>query len=398
MGDTRSSAVPGGFRARAGVPAAVALLALAANLVVPAARAGAHALGDGRIVTVLDQVKPALPGVEITLRNTLASQLIASNTTATELSVLDDAGEPFLRVGSDGVMADLASPFWYRTVGPAGSTRIPEEARRPEAPPRWALVSKGSSWGWFDHRIHPQGLAASPELSKSRERAILLRWSVPLRYGPRKVAVTGRVEFRPRLGGFVPKLTSPAEPVPGVKVSLLAQGPVPGLFLENSTDQPLVVLGPDGEPFARLGPAAEVNRRSPFYVENERAKEEAPATAPDPTAEPEWQEVQATPRFAWLEFRARFAGQEPPKAAVEAKTPTALVNWKVPLVFLDRRLEITGTTSYVPGPEPPGQGLWTPRLGIFAALSASASGAVLVIARRRGRPATVIQPVRRPPK
>ena len=45
--------------------------------------------------------------------------------------MLAEHGEPFLRIGPDGVEANLASPSWYLTNQPFGAGQLPAERHRP---------------------------------------------------------------------------------------------------------------------------------------------------------------------------------------------------------------------------------------------------------------------------
>ena len=66
------------------------------------------------------------------LSNHAAPSKRAYSATAEPLEVLAAGGEPFLRVSSGGVLANLASPDWYSTATPEGdpqTTRPPRQRR-----------------------------------------------------------------------------------------------------------------------------------------------------------------------------------------------------------------------------------------------------------------------------
>lgn len=337
---------------------------------------------------VLDGVRPALPGVSIKVRPTTGPQLVVSNPTPTELTVLADAGEPFLRIGPRGVLANLNAPSWYQSNAPHRARSIPEQARTPGAEPAWAEVAREPSWAWFEHRLSPTGVGVvAPEAVKGRKTVRLADWSVPMRYGERPVEILGHTEYRPVEGRFAFALTSPAAPVEGVRVALTPTPRVPGLLLENSSGEPVTVLGADGEPFARIGPGAEVNLRSPTYVQNLQAEGESPTVPADAKAEPEWRKVSEDTRYSWLEFRAAYPEADPPREALRRSEPATLVNWTVPVMIGTRRTDVTGVTRFVPLPledqstdERSGGGV-----AAFLGAAAAAVGLALVFTRRRRR-------------
>src|SRR5581483_3341602 len=100
------------------------LLVAAVGLVL-APPASAHQTVPG-VVDVLDRVVPPLPaGVTVQVAVSVSDQLVVANPTPTDLVVLGDDGEPFLRIGAQGTFANLRSPTWYRDNDPTGSTPPP---------------------------------------------------------------------------------------------------------------------------------------------------------------------------------------------------------------------------------------------------------------------------------
>jgi len=83
--------------------------AVFASAVVVPTPAFAHDLPPN-VLTVLDGVSPAAPGVTVQVARSVADQLVVQNTTANDLEVLASTGEPFLRIGPHGVDANLNSP------------------------------------------------------------------------------------------------------------------------------------------------------------------------------------------------------------------------------------------------------------------------------------------------
>jgi hypothetical protein len=371
------------------------LVALAAGLAAaawPALPVRAHEQ-DPHLRTVLESVIPAPPaGVVISVaRSVIAAEMLVENHTSQEVQVLTATGRPFLRIGPQGVLADLDTPDWYQSNNPYGTAVVPPAAQEPQAPPRWGRVSHDPAWGWFEHRMHPAPALDLPSPPASGVQTIS-RWIVPLRYGTEELRALGRVEYVTFRGQFSAALTSSSTPFQGVRVAVVP-GRMPGLFLSNSGTEPVVVMGRGGEPFLRVGPAGtEVNLHSPTWVDNLLAQGVSPTVEADAAASPEWQQVHQEPRMAWLEARGLYPREIPPAHVAAADHPTVVVRWSIPLVRGAARSTLTGETSFIPTPRPApagattsddagslvaGAAMW---LGLGALL---AGGALLVRARRR---------------
>ncbi len=287
------------------------------------------------MVTVIDEVAPAVEGIHVEVGTSVTTQLIVANDTDETLEVLDDTGQPFLRVGPEGVDANLAAPAWYLTNQPFGG-EVPREGVGTDAPARWAHVSTQRSWGWFDHRLHPTAIAGV--LEEDRRPT----FEVPMRLGDRALVVRGHLEARTTVQRFTAALRAVPDAASGLVVQLL-QGRAPGLFVRYEGPGTVVVQGADGEPFVRLGPAgAEVNRRSPTWLYAAQARgEDLAGVDVDPAGEPEWAPVAPTPSYAWLDPRTLIeeAGDEP-----------VTLDWVVPVDVDGRQVEIVGTSTAVVTP------------------------------------------------
>jgi hypothetical protein len=306
--------------------------------------ASAHQTVPG-VVDVLDRVVPPLPaGVTVQVAISVSDQLVVANPTATDLVVLGDEGEPFLRIGSQGTSANLRSPTWYRDNDPTGSTPAPPPPKADAtAAPEFVRVSTEPNFGWFDHRLHRQAMS-SPIVVRPGQNVVQLgSWSVPMRYGGHAVQVLGHREYRHPLGVWAQSVQAvPA----GVQVVALP-GLVPGLFARLAGDQPVTFLGQEGEPIAKLEKSgASVNVASPTWAFTVRAKT---GTAPPPaTTSPQWVVDSPNPQVTWLDTRGQ--GPEPPVGRPPA---VRSITWRVPVLVGDKRAEIVGRTDWVPYPTLP---------------------------------------------
>jgi hypothetical protein len=325
-------------------------------LTVGSLPADAHT-GDGLANPVFERIDPEIPGLEVQIVYTANYQFLITNPTPTELVVMAETGEPFIRIGPDGAFGNFKSPAWYNSNVPdgLGPGQIPKRAEPgANVEPAWSKVSRDPSWGWYDHRLHPVERYVQKEVQASRVPVNMGPWSIPVRYGDKEAKIKGRFEFKPRLGTYEAVLRSTDKPAEGVTVAVVS-AQVPALFLQNTSPQTVTVLGAEGEPFVRIGPKVEVNLHSPSYVKMQQAISKTAESAEgvgqveaDAQSPPNWEHVQDSPQWRWLEFRAAAPPGDPPKELTERQEATTVKTWKVPLLIGDNRTEITGITQFVP--------------------------------------------------
>lgn len=330
--------------------AAVALAAAALAL-LPAA-VSAHGEAPPTIRTLIDEVEGAPEGVRFEVLGNDVARLAATNRTDEDLLIEATEGEPFLRIGPRGTFANVNSLTWYASGNPDGIASPPADVESDVGgAPRWVKVSDEPEWTWFDHRLHPADLELPQEALEGQRTARLQDWSVPATLGGEELEVRGHVEYQPILGAIEPRIVSSPQPTPQVQVAIL-RGRLPGLFLINLGQRPVTVLGREGEPFARIGPdGVEVNVRSPTHFDDRLARGSVPAVPADPDAPPRWRRVERQPRYAWLDTRALYERGRPPQDIAEGGRETVLRRWTVPLEVGGRRVDVRGTTSWVPSRE-----------------------------------------------
>jgi hypothetical protein len=183
-------------------------VAAIAVVVATAAPASAHTAAGPRPTnyrTTLRSVTPRIAKVHVRVVD-LGNKLELTNRKAIDVVVLGYDGEPYLRVGPNGVYENLRSPATYLNRTRTGTTPVPAIARKSRAssPPRWHRVSSGHTAIWHDHRIHWMG--AAPPAAVQRDPAsfhrITARWVVPMRVDGRPVAITGRLDWVPGPSGW----------------------------------------------------------------------------------------------------------------------------------------------------------------------------------------------------
>jgi len=310
------------------IPLASILLAL--GTADPAAGCEEHAF----VRVEIDPLPDALSGMRVEFHKTMGPQLILDNPTSRTVEVLDETGFPFVRIGPGGVEGNLAAAAWYTSYSPAAI--VPASVNR-SADPQWVRASVGSSFGWFESRLDASKLALPPSIVEAGRATDLETWSLPLRVDGEPVTLSGRFRYEPPpQGAYRVYLTSASELAPGVRVRLLP-GRTPGLLLENSSLEPVLVLGTEGEPFLLIGPnGVAANLRSPTWWTSGRSSGEIENRDVDGLAEPRWRRVSQSSRFSWIEPRAggRGEGDAAPRA------------WRVPLQLGGERIVITGVATW----------------------------------------------------
>ena len=319
------------------------------------------------------------------------------------MTFLADSGEPFLEIGPDGVRGNFASPTFFNSNNPGGRDSFPPQAKPgADVPPIWRKLSRQTSWGWYDHRLHPAESYVPPEIVNAKKVAVLGRWQVPLRYGDQAGELQGRFEFRPVLGSYAMVQKSPKEPAPGVTMQVVSGSVVPAVFVKNESPTPVVVLGGQGEPFARIGAqggVTEVNLRSQTWVEVQQALGKDPSDEADSGAEPKWQQVAPTPAWNWIDFRAAAPKNDPPQAVIERGKPVTVKSWSIPYVIGDAPARSRGSPSGCRSPnsgsgraaDPGSRGATETTCRVYAgmglALAVLAAGVWLVGSKARSRKA-----------
>jgi hypothetical protein len=157
------------------------------------------------------------------------------------------------------------------------------------------------------------------------------------------------------------------------------------LLLHNTSGKDVVILGYDGEPYARVlaDGTVEVNTDSKAYFLNQDrfANVEVPAGA-DSQGAPRWKQISRTGRFEWHDHRAHWMGTGTPPQVRDEGVRTKVFEWSVPIELGGEQGAIGGTLFWTPPPGGDG-----PLRLIFGAAGAVIAVCIVVIAVRRRRAA-----------
>jgi hypothetical protein len=148
------------------------------------------------------------------------------------------------------------------------------------------------------------------------------------------------------------------------------------LWLRAPSSSTLIVLGFQREPYIRFDPAGvELNLRSPTtYLNQPRLQYASRPTSV--TAGPDWKRVTHIHAYSWHENRLHAL-----ERLVHGGDARVVGRWTVPVKLGGKVSVITGTLSYLPGPQ-----RWVWLLAFIAAVGLALSAA----ARRRGTAEVVL--------
>jgi hypothetical protein len=349
-------------------------LAGVAAIVASGVRADAHEELPG-VRAVLDSVTPKLPdGVVVEARISVSDQLVVENRTPTDLLVLGEGGEPFLRIGPQGAFANIKSPTWYRSNDPTGAAVPPKDADA-AAEPVFARITTDPAWGWFDHRMHRVSLTRPPGLAVDKPIR-LESWAIPMRYGDLAVTVKGHREYRTPNGLW--RATVRSSP-PELRVFALT-GEIPLLSaVRPMSDAPVVtILGEGGEPMARLAPnGVEVNEASPTWAFTKEAQGGAAPSGAVGVGEPPRWVKQSAAQVLWLDRRGQVVTPDGRGRRGQRK------EWRVPVLVGERRADVVAETVWderpIPQPSVSDKG---PNLWLIALVSFGGTAVFILVLGR----------------
>lgn len=136
---------------------------------------------------------------------------------------------------------------------------------------------------------------------------------------------------------------------PGVELKVIERDRF--LQLDNKTDDEVVVIGYDKEPYLRFAPdgKVDVNTRSPSkYVNEDRfGKRPVPATA-DSSAAPEWEAVASNGSYRWFDHRIHYMAPGVPEEVKDPAQKTKVFDWTVPLEVEGKPVRALGTLNWDP--------------------------------------------------
>lgn len=294
----------------------------------------AHGAGP-RWQALLDASLELPADVEVQIRHSLAPQVLLSNQSEQALEVLDPRGRAFLRIGPEGVHADMNAAAWYNTYSVAGLA-TPQAAQDPQAAPRWRQVSTETAWGWFDPRLSPDPDAGNDSGADYTPPP----WEIPTRRAEGSpFRLSGHFQQTQAQGQWQSQLTRSGRLSPQISIGLIP-GPVDAFMLRNQSQQPVTVIGVDAEPFVRVGPEGVfANATSKTWRAWGRSRfEQSDLEA----TQPQWIKISNSQTYTWLDPRSRPATSEPS----DASAAQALHHWSIPLRVAGELTQLPGQSQW----------------------------------------------------
>lgn len=105
-------------------------------------------------------------------------------------------GEPYLRVGPDGVFENRNAPTTYRNADRFDRATVPADASA-DARSRWVRVSVDPAYRWHDHRVHWMAPTTPPAARGAVAPVHVFDWEVPFAIDGRRLLATGTLEWFP---------------------------------------------------------------------------------------------------------------------------------------------------------------------------------------------------------
>ncbi len=149
----------------------------------------------GSVLASFDGPGRIAPGVQAGLLGASDPGLFITNGGREPVTVLGGRGEPFARLDAHGVEVNVLSTTYADTVM-AGGGEKPTNTD-PGAPPRWRRVADVPQYGWVDYRLRYAPLTPPPDVVRSHKRTVLMRWTVPVLIGARRVELHGTQTWVP---------------------------------------------------------------------------------------------------------------------------------------------------------------------------------------------------------
>ena len=175
-------------------------------LLVTAAPAAAHTVsgqGATNIKSRLNSVTPTVPGLTVKLVE-LGSRIELTWTGPDDLIVYgynngSTRGEPYLRIGPEGVFHNRLSPATYINTTRFNPPAPPPDASNdPNTPPQWIKVSSGHTVLWHDHRTHFMGGPMPPEVRRQPgSYHVMQTFRIDMSEAARPIVVAGEYDWVP---------------------------------------------------------------------------------------------------------------------------------------------------------------------------------------------------------
>ncbi|HVL84123.1 MAG TPA: hypothetical protein VM367_07555 [Pseudonocardia sp.] len=146
----------------------------------------------GQFVASISETEPA-PGVTLlALQGNPTPGLSIDNNGSSEVIVLGDEGEPYLRITPAGTEANALSRTWVTSQDPSA---VAGRGLDPAAPPQWVPANAGSQYSIVLRRAEPEQDLA--ELYAIESPTVVREWTVSMIIDGRPVEIQGETTMTP---------------------------------------------------------------------------------------------------------------------------------------------------------------------------------------------------------
>jgi hypothetical protein len=125
------------------------------------------------------------PRVEVAIIPGVVPAVTIENGGHEPVTVIGGRGEPFLRIGADGVFANAQSPTWMQS-GRAPQTTSPIALANGSSATRWTKISSGSRYTWLEWRAR---------CADARPEKTPMKWEIPLLIDGKSIPVLGETKW-----------------------------------------------------------------------------------------------------------------------------------------------------------------------------------------------------------
>jgi hypothetical protein len=191
----QSAAVIAAIAVGAGVLLIALISAAGTSMAEATSSSGASsgAAGDAQYYrSAVARIEPAVSGLSVVTQN--AGSVTLVNRTGKTVTVLGYAGEPYLRVTSDGVDENInsLSASLNTVAGQTSAPRTPVGSR----PTDWHHLTDGSTVTWRDYRTHWASRQRPPVVDADPQHPHqVFEWAMRLRVADEPVLVQGVVRW-----------------------------------------------------------------------------------------------------------------------------------------------------------------------------------------------------------
>lgn len=179
---------------------AIVLVALTA-VFLPSAATAHEGNPDYRSEITAITPASAADGVVLTIQN-FDDNIELNNRTGKEVVVKGYDGEPYIRIGADGVVeVNLNSPAYYLNEDRFADVQVPDRADA-KAKPEWKQVSGDGTFSWHDHRSHYMGLGTPSQVKDESKETEVFPYVIPMTVGGVPVEAKGVLTWVGKQSGF----------------------------------------------------------------------------------------------------------------------------------------------------------------------------------------------------